>query len=323
LERGRNGAEKHSNKDTTLMKRRYVFAVLAATLLLLGGCQRGDDSVSGSGGTPIKIGYMICNSLAETKARFEPLTAYLSEKTGRPFEPVFVNTFDFEDLVREKKVDFIHSNSILPVIFKEAYGLEILAAEVRGRYGERDAGCIFSRKDSGIKTFDDMRGKTMVFGPALAPFGYLAQYDLMLANGLDPEEDLAYYAIPSGSFKHEKVIYAVFFGRYDVGAVPRLDLDHMVRDGKISMDDFYIIAESEPMPYCTVGTMPHVDPALVRKLKETLVNLKRDETVLVNGEVRRILDSAWIDGFVEVHDSDYDCIRERLKRCNMAPYRQY
>lgn len=305
------------------MRRSYVLVVVAATLLLLAACHGENDGVSDSRGAPIKIGYMICNSLAETKARFEPLTAYLSEKTGRRFEPVFVNTFDFEDLVREKKVDFVHTNSILPIIFKEAYGLEILVGEVRGRYGERDAGCIFSRKDSGITTFDDMRGKTMVFGPALAPFGYLAQYDLMLANGLDPEKDLAYYAIPSGSYKHEKVIYAVFFGRYDVGAVPRLDLDHMAKDGKIRMEDFTIIAESEPMPYCTVGAMPHVDPALVQQLKETLLNLKRDETVLVNGEVRRILDSAWIDGFVAVKDSDYDCIRERLKRCNMAPYKQY
>ena len=69
--------------------------------------------------------------------------------------------------------------------------------------------------------------------------------------------------------------------------------------------------------------MPHVDRGLARKVKETLVNLRKDETVLVNGEVLRILDSAWLEGFVEVDDSEYDSIRERLKRCNMAPYRTY
>ncbi len=89
----------------------------------------------------------------------------------------------------------------------------------------------------------------MVFGPALAPFGYMAQYDLLLTNVFDPEEDLAYYAIPWGSFKHEKVIYGVLFGRYDVGAAPRLDLDHMAQEGKINLDDFHIIGESIPMPY--------------------------------------------------------------------------
>jgi len=231
------------------VKRKCLFVVLFVILSLLVGCQRKEGGVSGKADKPIRIGYMICNSLAETRGRFEPLTAYLSEKIGQKFKSIYVNTFDFEDLVRDKKVEFTHTNSILPIIFQEEYGLELLATEVRGRHGHRETGTIISLKKSGIKTFDDMRGKTMVFGPALAPFGYMAQYDLMLANGFDPEEDLAYYAIPWGSFKHEKVIYGVLFGRYDVGAAPRLDLDHMVQQAKINLDDFHIIAESIPMPY--------------------------------------------------------------------------
>lgn len=230
------------------MKRCFLELVLVA-LLLLCGCQEKLGGVSAKDEKPVKIGYMICNSLAETRARFEPLTAYLSEKTGRQFESVYVNTFDFEDLVREKKVDFTHTNSILPIIFQEEYGLQLLAVEARGRYGYKDTGTIIALKESGIKTFDDMRGKTMVFGPALAPFGYMAQYALMLENGFDPEEDLAYYAIPWGSFKHEKIIYGVLFGAYDLGTAPRLDLDLMAEAGKINLDDFNIIAESIPMPY--------------------------------------------------------------------------
>jgi len=305
------------------MKRTYPFFVLFVILSFLVGCQREEGSASGKEDKPIRIGYMICNSVPETSARFEPLTAYLSEKIGQKFESILVNTFDFEDLVRDKKVEFTHTNSILPIIFQKEYGLELIAVEIRGRHGYRDTGAIIALKRSGIKNFEDMRGKTMIFGPALAPFGYMAQYALMLANGFDPEEDLAFYAIPWGSFKHEKVIYGVLFGRYDVGAAPRLDLDQMAEEGKINLDDFHIIAESIPMPYCTVGVMPHVDRGLARKVKETLLNLRKDETVLVNGEVLRICNSAWIEGFVKANDSEYDSIRERLKLCNMAPYRKY
>ena len=305
------------------MKSNYAFLLVIIMFSFVMGCEGKKGSVSGGDNDSIRIGYMICNSVSETRARFEPLTAYLSEKTGKNFESVLVNTFDFEDLVRDKKVEFTHTNSILPIIFKKEYGLELLAVEVRGRHGHRDTGAIITLKESGIKTFEDMRGKTMVFGPALAPFGYMAQYDLMLANGFSPEEDLAYYAIPWGSFKHEKVIYGVLFRRYDVGAAPRLDLDHMAGEGKINMEDFHIIAESIPMPYCTVGVMSHVDAGLAVKVKEILLNLRKDETVLVNGEVLRIAESAWIEGFVEADDTEYDSIRERLKRCNMAPYRTY
>lgn len=231
------------------MKNRCLFGVLFVVLLLFWGCQGKEGSVSGKGDTPIRIGYMICNSLQESMARFEPITAYLSEKVGRRFESTYVNTYEFEDLVRKKEVDVTHTNSILPIIFKKEYGLEMLATEVRGRHGHKDTGAIIALKKSGIKTFDDMRGKTMVFGPALAPFGYMAQYALMLENGFDPEEDLTYYAIPWGSFKHEKIIYGVLFGAYDLGTAPRLDLDHMAQEGKINLDDFNIIAETIPMPY--------------------------------------------------------------------------
>jgi phosphonate transport system substrate-binding protein len=305
------------------MKRYYPFVVFFILLSFLFGCQGNGDGVSGWDEKPIKIGFMICNSKAETKARFEPIAAYLSEKLGRKFEPILVDTYEFEEFVRDKKVDFTHTNSMLAISYNENYGLKLLTVDKRGRQGHKDSGVIITRKDSGIKNFDDMRGKTMVFGPALAPFGYMAQYYLMLTNGFNPEEDLSYYAIAPGAYKHEKVIYSVLYGRYDVGSVPRLDLDLMDEEGKIELDDFHIIAESTPMPYCTVGAMPDVDPTLVQKVKDTLLNLKQDETVLYEGEVLKVLDRAWLQGFVEADDSEFDLIREQLKRNNMEPYKKY
>ena len=300
---------------------RFVVPSILMILLVLVGCGSGGGTLSDE--KPIRIGYMICNSLEESRARFEPISSYLSEKTGRRFESILINTFEFEDLVRDKKVDFTHSNSILYIIFNEKYGVKLLATDLRGRHGYGDTGAIISMKGSGIKTFDDMRGKTMVFGPALAPFGYMAQYYLMLENGFDPEADLSYYAIPWGSFKHEKVIYGVLFGGYDLGAAPRIDIDQMADEGRINPDDFHIIAESKAMPYCTVGVLPHVDPDFAEEVRGLLLGLKKEETALVDGEVVKVLKSAWLDGFVKVDDSEYDSIREQLKRCNMDPYRKF
>ena len=305
------------------MKRIYPFVVFVALLPFLFGCQGNGGGVAGFDEKPIKIGFMICNSRSESKARFEPIAAYLSEKIGRKFEPVLVDTYQFEDYVRDKKLDFTHSNSMLAITYAKNYGLKLLAVDKRGAQGHMDTGIIFTRKDSGIKNYDDMRGKTMVFGPALAPFGYMAQYYLMLTNGLDPEVDLSYYAIPPGSYKHEKVIYSVLYGRYDMGSAPRIDFDLMEEEGKIDLDDFHFIAESIPMPYCTVGAMPDVDPTLVQKVKETLLNLKQDETVLIDGEVLKVLDRAWLNGFVEADESEFDLIRDQLKRNNMEPYKTY
>ncbi|MGA1870007.1 MAG: phosphate/phosphite/phosphonate ABC transporter substrate-binding protein [bacterium] len=288
-------------------------------IMLCAGCQ----GKSAQSLPPLKIGYMICNSLQESKARFEPLTAYLSERLDRPCISLYINTADFEDIVKKKGVDFAHSNSILYIIFKKEYGATLIAGELRGRYGSMDAGTIIVRRQSKIKAMSDLRGKSMVFGPALAPMGYLSQYDLMLKSGIDPELDLSYYAIPWGAFKHEKVIYGVLYGAFDAGAAPRLDLDHMIEEGKIREDDFRILGENEPIAYCTMSVLSHVDTAIARKVKDIMLAITKDDTVLLDGEVVKILRRFWIDGFVEVKDSDYDPIRTMLKNCNMYPYEEY
>ncbi|AMV70640.1 ABC transporter substrate-binding lipoprotein [Desulfuromonas sp. DDH964] len=302
------------------MKRiRYMrrLSLLLVTILLLAGCEQVSDAPA------LRIGYMNCNSEEETLKRFLPLTRYLEKKLGVPLEAVPVDTQEFDERFGKEKFAFTHTNSLLYVMLKENHGLQLVAADKRGQYGSRTAGTIISRKGSGITTLEDLRGKRMVFGPQLAPTGYLAQYDLMLRAGIDPEKDLAYYGIPHGSFKHEKVIYGVYFGEYDIAAAPALDLEIMIREGKISADDFHILDQSPIIPYCTFGAAGDTDPELVKKFRQALMELNPEETVEIDGEQVKVLKAAWVDGFEPLTDADYDPIREMAKRANMPPYQQY
>lgn len=300
------------------MPLRLLTIILLTVLgLLMTGCEQ---QLSGP---PLRIGYMNCNSAAETLARFRPLTAYLQRELGVPCETVPVDTQDFEERFAAGEFEFGHFNSLLYVILKENHDIELLATEQRGQYGSSTAGAIIVRSDSPIKSLADLRGKRMLYGPQLAPSGYLAQYDLMLQAGLDPEMDLAYYAIPHGSFKHEKVIYGVYFGAYDVAAAPVLDLEIMIREGKISADDFRILAQSEIIPYCTFGAARDADPELVDRFRQALLDLTPETTVEIDGERLKVLDAAWIDGFEQRQDSDYDPIRRMARRANMPPYQEF
>lgn len=295
----------------------FNLLITVSCALLLSGCNAKQERKT------MKIGYMICNSEQETMARFEPLTRYLSEKTGIEFVPVPVDTADFEPRFKKGEFALTHGNSLLYVILRERHGLNLLAAEKRGRFGSRTAGAIIARKDSGITKLADIKGKRMVFGPMMAPTGYLAEYDLMLRSGIDPERDLGYYAIPPGSFKHEKLIYAVLYGKFDVAAAPLLDLEVMVKEGKISADDFVILAQTPVIPYCTFGAAKETDPQLVAKVRRALMELTPESTVEVAGERIKVLKAAWIDGFEELQDSDYNPIREMAKKVNMPPYEKY
>lgn len=296
------------------MKHLLLVLLLAA---LVSGCEKTLD------GPPIRIGYMNCNSETETLQRFRPLTAYLEQKLGRRFEAVPVDTQDFESRFVAGDFTFTHGNSLLYIILRENHGLQLIATEKRGQFGSRTAGAIIVRRDSPIKTLKDLQGKRMVFGPQLAPTGYLAQYDLMLQAGFDPEVGLDYYAIPHGAYKHEKVIYGVYFGDYDAATAPALDLELMTRVGRISADDFRVLAQSEIIPYCTFGAAKDVDAELVKAFRKALIELTPETTVEINGETLKVLDSAWIDGFETLLDQDYDPIRAMAKRVNMPPYQEF
>jgi phosphonate transport system substrate-binding protein len=298
------------------------YLLLAAALLSLPACSGEQEKKTAAESTepPLRFCYMICDSRELSSERFAPFTAYLSEKLGRKVEMVLKNTFDVEAAAKNKEFDFFHVNSVVAVVLKERHKADFLAVDMQGRNGHKATGTLIARKESGIKTIADIKGKTMIFGPALAPFGYMAQYAMLLENGIDPETDLARYDIPPGSLKHDKIMYGVEYGKYDVGAAPRIDLDRMAKSEIINLDDYNIIAESEPMPYCTIGALPHVDPALKEKVKNLALNLKKDETVLIDGEVLKVLKRMHLDGFAPAVDSEYDIIREKLKRCNMAPY---
>lgn len=268
-----------------------------------------------------KIGYMICNSRLDTIERFEPFTAYLSEKLGVNFEMVAIDTTDFTKHIDE--LHFTHTNSLLYVIMNRNNGVEILAAEKNGSLGARAKGLIIASKKSGIKEVKDLKGKTMIFGPMLGPTSFMAQVDLLMKDGVDPDNDLAFYSIPNGSFKHEKVIYGVLFDKYDAGAAPLLDFERMVEDGRIDADDFTIIAEGDPMPYCNFGATQKVDEKFAQKFKQVLLDLKEDDTVKFNGQILNVLERAIVDGYEDIKDSDFDGIREMAKRTNMPPYQRY
>lgn len=302
-----------------------VFGVICFLLFVPSCRKKGgekDAIKTGTAGPSYRIGYMICDGLEEARRRFEPLTEYLSRATGIKFTSVYLNTFDVPEAFEKGDLDITHTNSLLYVIMAEK-GLLPLAGERRGSMGFRSAGGIAVKSDSPIKTLADLKGKRMVFGPMLAPTGYMSQYDMLLEAGIDPELDLDYYAIPWGAYKHEKVVYGVWMGAYDAAAVPMLDLETMISENKIGKGDLRVIAQSDPIPYCVFGVAPRVPGKVAAAVRTALFNLTREVTVPIDGEVLSVLRAAKVDGFVPIEDADFNRVREMARKVNMPPYQKY
>ncbi len=295
-----------------------IVLLLLIVLIAMAGCKNRITDRT------YKIGFMICNSEKETKERFEPLVEYLKKETGYNFSLEAVDTVDFEEKFKKEKYDLTHTNSILYIILNKEYGVNLLVSEKNGIYGAKTMGTIIVKKDSPINKLSDLKGKKMIFGPTFAPFGYVTQFELMMRNGIDPYRDLKILYQPSHSFQHEKIIYGVWFGAFDAGAAPLLDLEEMQVEGKIKLDeDFKIIAKTEIHPYCTFGYRKDLPEDLVKKVEQALLKLNKDSTVEIKGERVNIFRTAKIDGFDKLSDREFDGLREILKKINFPPYQVY
>lgn len=271
-----------------------------------------------------KIAYMICNSEKETIERFEPLNAYLEKETGYKFSLKAIDTVDFEDAHKKEKFDFTHSNPVIYIILNKEYGFKHLVAEKNGLYGVKTLGTIIVKKDSSIQSIKDLKGKKMIFGPTFAPFGYVTQLELLLRNGIDPYKDVSIIYQPKHSFQHEKIVYGVWFGSYDAGAAPMLDLEDMSKEGKIKLEeDFRIIAKTDLHPYCNFAYNPSIPDEVVKKVEKALLKIDKNTTVEFKGEKLNLFKAAKIEGYERLNDSDFDGLRNILKKINFPPYQTY
>ena len=227
-----------------------------------------------------------------------------------------VEAADFEQRFKAGDFTFARTNSLLFTVITRNHGARPVAAEKRGNFGAWTAGTIITRKDTSVKKLDDLAGKRMAFGSVFAPAGYLAEYSLLLAAGIDPEKDLGHYTTPRGSFKHEKLVYGVLYGAYDAAAVPLLDLEIMTREGKISPEEIVILAQSDRIPYCTFTAAKGVDQSLLKKFSQALLELKPTDTVTIDGEQVRVMKTSRIDGYEELPPNAYNALRAIADRVN-------
>jgi phosphonate transport system substrate-binding protein len=240
---------------------------------------------------------------------------------GVEFEAVAVDTINFANDI--DKFHFTHTNSLLYIMINRHNGVDVMAVEKRGKLQDRSKGIIAVLKKSNIKTLKELKDKTMIFGPMLAPTGFMTQVDLLQQGGINPDKDLASFFIPKGTYKHEKVIYGVLYEKYDAGAFPFLDYELMIQDGRIDPEDFTILAEGPLIPYCNFGVTQKADDALAKEFKKNLLALTENDTVEINGEVVKVLARAQLQGFSSVADKDFDIVRDMAKRTNMPPYQIY
>jgi len=285
------------------MTHRWLIAAVAVGLGVLGACGE-----SAKAPQVLRVGFVPAEDAAQVMQNAQPVVELLRKQLAMEIQP-FVAT-DYTGVVealRANKLDVAFLTPASYVLAKNETDVKVvLKSERKGIPAYYAA--IITRADSGIKTLEDLRGKTFAFGDSLSTTGHVFPRKMLKAHGIDPARDFKQVLYSGG---HDATVLAVLNGKVDAGATyantPDSQDTAWMRYLK-NPDDvkkILAIAFSEPIPADNLVINGSLDERLAKRIENVFVELSRDP------QGKKMLRELYqIDGFVSATDKDYDSVRQ-------------
>lgn len=155
-------------------------------------------------------------SPAEVEKKFRPLANYLSSQTGINIKIKVGSSYqEHIQYVGLDKMDFAYMGPAAYVIMKHQYGEKPILTKLQVKGQSFFQGNIIARKDSGIKTINDLKGKRIAFGDPNSTMSYIVPHDMLHQSGVFADNSPAHDFLHS----HDNVALGVLMGDFDAGAV--------------------------------------------------------------------------------------------------------
>ncbi len=160
-------------------------------------------------------------------------------------------------------------------------------------------GMILTKKGSGLKTLEDIKGKKWAFTSSQSTSGTLVPTVMFSKKGINPQK---YFSKVLYSGGHEASILSVKAGKVDAASTNNLDFNRgLGRNWK--KDDFNIIWESELIP----GSPMTVRSDLPESFKMAVMG------AFLSYNDKAGLSKLKLKGFAPAKDSDYNPVRELIE----------
>ncbi len=237
--------------------------------------------------------------------RHHLLVEYLRKETGLNIRQVFPETFDKHmKMVGQGKIDISYSNPFFYVKIAHRYGAQAFARVVESYGQENFRGQIICRADNRlINGIADCRGKRWIAVSPYASGGYLYPLGYFIEHGLKKSDFSVVDFAPGPGAQQEKVVLAVYAGKYDIGTIREGTLN-VVAD-RIDINEIRVLANTHWYPGWVYAARADLAPEIVQEIKKAFLKLDYKQS-----EHRKILEAADITGIIASEDRDFDPVRE-------------
>jgi phosphonate transport system substrate-binding protein len=157
------------------------------------------------------------------------------------------------------------------------------------------------KENKAIQTLADCRGKRWIAVDPSSAGGFLFALGLFADHGISRQDfsEIAFAPGPGG--KQEKVVLAVYTGKFDIGSIREGALD--VVGDKVDRDRLRILVQTPFYPGWVFAHRKGLDAGITERIAEAMFLL--DTTP----EGKDILQTAGFEAIIETADRDYDSIR--------------
>ncbi len=303
-------------KTLTINSKKMVSFVLAVCLSAAVGCTSSEKASiqNRTSARTVVIGLIPEQNLFRQMARYEPLANYLSEKTGMQVRLTTLTRYgNIIDNFVSGGLDGAFFGSFTYALAHAKLGLQVIARPESLDGISTYHGLIFVRKDSGIKSYREMRGKRFAFVDKATTAGYLFPLSYFRKRGLDYRSYLK-----EGYFTgtHEDAIYDVLNKRADIGAAKNTIFDRLASSDSRINNELTVLDSSFEVPENALALRQDLDGALREKFKTVLLNMHLDPQGI------KVLEIFGAKRFVETTEADYQTIYRSAEeiRLDLATY---
>lgn len=251
----------------------------------------------------LRLGVFPRRSAQATQKFFRPLADELSAKLG--VRVVLETTHDFVsfwDNVVNQRYDIVHYNQYHYLKSHKQSGYRVFAQNVEFSH-TTIAGALLVRRDSGINSVADLKGKTIVFGGGRgAMLAYITATHLLRQAGLKQGDYFEQFAL-----NPPKACIATYYRKAVAAGAGNYVLELPQIKKKINVDEMKYLAVSKKMAHLPWAVKNTISDDLQKNIQTIMVDLYRTESG------KKILKAAKITKFMPANDKDYNTHRDIVK----------
>jgi phosphonate transport system substrate-binding protein len=249
----------------------------------------------------LTIGLIPEQNIFKQLERYEPLANYLAKKIGRKIELTMLTRYgNIIDNFVSADMDGAFFGSFSYTLAHAKLGLEPIARPLDNNGSSTYYGLIFVRKDSGIKSINDMQNKSFVFVDKATTAGYLLPRAYFKEHGIENYRTFLKETYFAGT--HQDAIYDVLNRKADIGAAKNTMFYRLAVMDKRITDELVILERSPDVPENGLAVIKSLGDSIKHKLKETLINMHTDP------EGINVLKKFGARRFIETSNDDYAAV---------------